>query len=142
LRIDAKDSSCLANLLDRPQKFQQIGIDLILVCGRETVRLARVVYFPSPPLMSFADFFDEIVIGTIWSSSLCMSRTHENLLLEFLLNNLSQFEVLLGGHQNRSPFLLHKERDELRRFGLACVPANETSFGRVATFIATVASHF
>src|SRR5437773_496681 len=40
-----KGSGCSANFLNRLQKFQQVGVDFILVRGRETVRPARIVNF-------------------------------------------------------------------------------------------------
>jgi len=38
-------NSCLANRLNRPQKFQQVGIDFILIGSRETMRSTRMVNF-------------------------------------------------------------------------------------------------
>ncbi len=43
-----KNLGCLASLLDRPQKLQQVGVDFILVCGCEAVRPARIVNFLRP----------------------------------------------------------------------------------------------
>ena len=37
---------------------------------------------------------------------------------------------LVGGHQQRSAFVLHEEHDEFRRFGLACVPPNDVDIIR------------
>lgn len=39
--------------------------------------------------------------------------------------NYSQFLVLVGGHQHGRAFVLYKEHDEFRRFGLAGVPPND-----------------
>ena len=36
---------CLASLLDRLQKVQQVGVDFVLVRSRETVRPPRIVNF-------------------------------------------------------------------------------------------------
>jgi|ERR1051325_1342634 len=41
-----KDSGCcLARLLNRLQKFQQVGVDFILMGSRQAVRPARIVNF-------------------------------------------------------------------------------------------------
>jgi len=50
--------------------------------------------------------------------------------LSWCEQNYSQFLVLVGGHQHRSALVLHEEHDELRRFGLACVPPNDVDIIR------------
>ena len=67
-----KDSGCPANFLNRPQKFQQVGVDLICIRGGEPMRQAWVK-ISLAPLMSLTDFLPEISMGTIWSSSPCMT---------------------------------------------------------------------
>ena len=40
-----KDSGCLASLLNRLQKFQQVGVDFVRMRGSETMRPARIIDF-------------------------------------------------------------------------------------------------
>ena len=50
---------------------------------------------------------------------------------------------LVGGHQQRSAFVLHEEHDEFRRFGFACVPPNHVNIiGAFIEGLTRCQSHF